>query len=463
MTFSKIEFLPPPFFARDNRQNTKVIFGISFLCVTAINLAYLILVAFPGNMSSDSIVQFEQIQNDSYSNHHPYYHTKLIELFYSIGMKLFAENSAAIATYTVFQIIMIGIIFSYAVTTLYEIGISKKYCYLAIASFSLYPIHWSLSSNLWKDTIWSWIVTAWLVTFFRCRKSIGNTKVNLLILFLTSVGFCILRSNGIYAFVLILCVILLYFIKKEKKIIYTTFAAFALSFILTRPVLAYLNVPQPLSLESLAIPIQQIARVIYDDGEITDSEKALIEEIVTFEFTKAYYVPHTVDTMKSVICNVGQYNIINEKKDEFLKVWVNIGVRYPFEYIKAWVDETRGYWNIDDNYIYVCFENIDNNDYGIARHGLSDRAAEITSRLIESYNTNAIMGVFISAGSLTWLYLCLFLFNIISGRSAYLEQIPLLAIVFTLLIAAPVCNLFRYSYVLFTSLPFAFAIGIKPE
>ena len=29
----------------------------------------------------------------------------------------------------------------------------------------------------------------------------------------------------------------------------------------------------------------------------------------------------------------------------YLKLWVNLGLRHPGEYVKAWVDQTKGYWN----------------------------------------------------------------------------------------------------------------------
>lgn len=69
-----------------------------------INFVVLVLAKYPGNLTSDTIDQINQIMTGSYSNHHPFYFAMLIKLFLSIGLALFHDMDAAIFLYSVMQI-----------------------------------------------------------------------------------------------------------------------------------------------------------------------------------------------------------------------------------------------------------------------------------------------------------------------------------------------------------------------
>ena len=59
-----------------------------------------------------------------------------------------------------------------------------------------------------------------------------------------------------------------------------TFIAVAIaSFIMKGPVLNMLQVSDPDILESLAIPIQQIARVITDGDDLTKEQEAILSQV----------------------------------------------------------------------------------------------------------------------------------------------------------------------------------------
>ena len=74
-------------------------FLIIFICWLPYFLAY-----FPGILSNDSVWQMDQILGiRPLSNHHPFTHTMIIKLFYSIGYAIFGTANAGIATYTLFQ------------------------------------------------------------------------------------------------------------------------------------------------------------------------------------------------------------------------------------------------------------------------------------------------------------------------------------------------------------------------
>lgn len=120
--------------------------------------------------------------------------------------------------------------------------------------------------------------------------------------------------------------------------------------------------------ESLSIPIQQISRVIYDGYEIDESQNKLIENIIDINIIKENYLPYISDPVKGVINNTeGSNQYLEKHKLEYLQLWIQLGLKYPKEFLKAWIDQTKGYWNGGYDY-WVWITGIDANvGYGIHR------------------------------------------------------------------------------------------------
>ena len=75
----------------------KKLFAITFIICMICYLPYF-LYEFPGIMTADSLVQYEQIVGiRPWSNHHPVVHTLLIKLFYSIGLTITGAPNTAIS------------------------------------------------------------------------------------------------------------------------------------------------------------------------------------------------------------------------------------------------------------------------------------------------------------------------------------------------------------------------------
>jgi hypothetical protein len=102
---------------RDDTHNWSplFVFFVVFIIIIGLNVSILFLCKYPGNLTTDSINQIRQILTNSYSNHHPYWHTMTIKICISIGMKLFDDINAAVALYSVVSIIFVGASFSFTV------------------------------------------------------------------------------------------------------------------------------------------------------------------------------------------------------------------------------------------------------------------------------------------------------------------------------------------------------------
>ena len=105
--------------------------------IAVFDLLFLFMAKYPGQLTTDSYIQLMQIMSGSYSNHHPFYHTIIIKLFFQPGMLLFGEINAAVALYSVFQVVFMSMCLAYGAVTLYEMKLSSKVILLYICFYAI--------------------------------------------------------------------------------------------------------------------------------------------------------------------------------------------------------------------------------------------------------------------------------------------------------------------------------------
>lgn len=437
-----------------------VYFLIPFFLIIVTNLTYLLLIAYPGNVSPDSLLQISQIKSGIYSNYQPFYHTMLIKLFGGIGFQLFNSSNASIAIYNIAQIVIMSSIFSYSIMTLYQANIRRKYIILVSLIYIFMPYHILFSCTVWKDVIFGGLCLLMVTTLFRFRNQIGNELINNLLFLLSSIGVCILRSNGLFAYFPFVLLLFFTFLKNQRKIIITAVLSLFIGYIMTGPVLDTLGVGQPDTVEKLSIPLQQIARVISDDGELTAENTNYLKTILDLDKTKELHDYYISDPIKD-LARVNNANIIIDSNlNEFLSQWISIGVQNPTAYLRSWVDQTKGYWNGGYKY-WVAINEISENNYGIYRTNNYESLNSKIDYLIGRLGFSNILNIFVASGLCTWIFIILFSFGILKKNKSFIEPSFALCLVATLLVATPVFNEFRYAYGLHTMLPFVLVIFIS--
>ena len=203
-------------------------------------------------------------------------------------------------------------------------------CYIAVYAFQPHNIVYSVT--LWKDIPFAAAGLLFITAFYRVLKGIGKSGFwNYCFLTIGVLGFSLWRTNGWYAFlatVLILMCLLL-----------------AFTWFLINPVLDFLGVSETNMVEAFAVPMQQIARVVSEGRELTQEEENLLGEIFWMDKLQQMYNPQTVDPVKFETFRYDQVDYIKENAGAYLKLYFRLGLRYPGDYLKAWIEETRGYWN----------------------------------------------------------------------------------------------------------------------
>ena len=436
-----------------DRKKPKAVFLCAVGSTWLIYLIYLFLVTYPGSVSGDSVWQIIQGYNNSYQNNHPVWHTLMIKVLMQMGGSIFGNSNAAVATYSAVQGLFLACCFGYAVVTLYQIGVP---CFWIVVSYFIYtcmPYNITYSATMWKDVPFGASMLLFVVALFRIVRDVGEKKKwNYMILFAGGLGVCTMRTNGLAALFAASIVMVPLLWKGNKKVIYSLSAILVAGWVLTNPVFMLMNVGETPFVEVLSIPAQQLSRVITYGGELTEYESEMLGKVVDLDEIPLIYDELVADPIKDEIL-LTDPDYLRAHISEYGKIWIKVGLRYPGEYLKAWIEQTKGYWNGGYDY-YIYAEYVSDNEFGI--YMVPQR--NIVFKLVKAYFTfsreTVIFEPLQSIGLHVWMLVILWLTNVLHRRKEALLFAPCFIIIAGLMLGAPVYSQFRYAYPVFTSIPF---------
>jgi len=111
-----------------------------------------LLAFYPGMVSADSFVQWEQVLTGNYNDHHPPFHTFTIWLATRLA---FTPVSVAIS-----QILFLGFVAAQWFVFFEDIRLPRWVIWTAAAVFALTPVNGTMVNTLWKDVPFSTSVLA---------------------------------------------------------------------------------------------------------------------------------------------------------------------------------------------------------------------------------------------------------------------------------------------------------------
>lgn len=439
------------------------VFIISFAILVFTRWLVLHFCQYPGELTPDSISQMEQLLTNVYSNHHPFYHTMVIKAFINLGMKLFGDINAAVATYSCFQILFTAMCFSFAVSTMAMMKAPKWIMITSMLFYIMMPYHIIYAITMWKDIMFGCFILLLVIFTYRCLCFPGKRVFDYVMLTISSFGTCLFRSNGFFAFVILTIAFLALWKLRHKKIVVVFISAVVISFVMKHAVLAGLGVTQPDTIESLSIPAQQIARVIVGGEELEDWQKDLLEKVIDIEKIPESYKPFISDPIKNLVRDKGNQQYISEHKGEFIKLYISLGLKNPLAYVYAWIDQTRGYWNAGYSY-WRWFLGVLDNDLGIERTTRSVVLDTMLSEYLWMFEDMQVLRIFLSIGLFVWIDIVMLMIGLLrKDKASLFAALPVLVVVASLLVATPVHSEFRYIYAVFCALPMVMVIALRPE
>ncbi len=434
-----------------------IIFGIILICWLPTILSY-----FPGGLYGDTVTTIREVIHDKViNNNNPILYTLCIKAFLVCGAKI-SSYTTGVGLFTVFQVLIMDAILSGSVYWMYKKNISKKYLVLVTLFYGICRLIPMYAISIWKDTPFS--LALFLYTIFIAEsvyqngRNLETKKSALIIHSILIILVSFLRNNGTYIIIATTAIMILVYRKKMFSIV--SIAVMIAILIIQGPVYKLLGLTGK-TVESLGVPLQQLCYVAAkEDGNLTDEQKEFINNILNIDIIKQSYNPCLVDPVKWH----PEFNneFLQEHKAEFMKVWLEGLIQNPTSYVKAYLLNTLGFWDINkatkDAYVNPQMWNWADSVEVFKGEVVeqTDYVKKVTGKSVRKIITPE---VYIS--SAVFLFITLFSALITIYKKKYknlLIYLPALLTWATIMIAAPLAFSLRYVYILVLEIPMSFII-----
>ena len=438
----------PSITVKEHREMTKKgfwgIFAVFIVCWLPYFLRY-----FPAVMTTDSYYVIHFVENLELNDFHAFGHTWFFGIFYYIGKFLFHNMNLAVAFYIVIQMIICSLIFTYMIKFLYEKSVKKIYLIVITLFLALSPLFAIYSITLWRDILFS---LAFVILFISLYKFIDNDykfNVSIVIMYVLSVLVILFfRNNGIYI-ILLFIPFFIWMAKKHRRIVlFGNLGIVILYFVIKGPIFTYFGVQKTTSVEAFSIPLQQISRVIVNDGDIDSKTYDYLSDVLDINKVKETYDPTISDYVKRATNN----KVLSDDKIKFFMTWIKVGIDNPRIYIDSYLLSTLGYWYPDVIYWATAGESksiFEDFDVYSAPVILNDVPFDVlTSRKLP------LSSMLWSIGTMFIILIMSTFIMLYNKQGKYLlSYIPLYCLWLSLMVASPVFAELRYIYGLFACIP----------
>lgn len=449
------------FDAFPKRLNWKTILlfaGIMLACWLPTFIIY-----YPGFVFGDTLSSLEQIASGNYSNHHPFAYTLFLKSCLNVAYLVGLGSTAGCALSTTIQMVLMAWGLGYVCAWIGDTLRAGVGVLLALFfGFSAYIATFSIA--MWKDPLFSVALVVFTVLVLDLvaqpagrgvKPSSPGTRKAVVMLLLALV-LCLLRSNGIAVVALealTFCIFALYrFVRKRGSGLVLLRAGLSLGAVavvalfVTGPVYSALGVSKSSPAEALGIPINQMARIMALDGNVSDDDKLYMEKLLLGASYAEAYHPSCIDLLK---WNPAFDDRVLE--DGLWEHWVSMVTKNPAAAFEAWELQTCGFWAPNLRYPFEVWNigwgapvNI-SDTYLDQAHALGvfprvDTDGDVLRELFPSD------GPSVPVAWIFWVVCFLALCCVLLGRPLRaLALVPSLALMLSLFIATPIFYWPRYA------------------
>lgn len=304
---------------------------------------------YPAIMAYDVIPQLDQIRVSGLTTHHPLIHTLMLKGCLKAGELLsFLPNAdrAGLAMYSLLQMAAVAGCFAWVYVFLRRHGVSEWLCYVFVLCAAVFPTHGMLAVSVTKDTIYGALVMVFTAYVYELsvREECPDRAWLTCYVFL-SVLLLLFRNNSIYAWILYVVVLSVCTWRRRlffRRLLVCHGAALLFYLLVNGGMIRAVSATSDTyAREMLSVPAQQIARVVqYHEEELTKQDLEALGAV--WEEGLPEYVPAIADRSKRDISGD------RETLQSFAGEWISLGLRYPGEYLKAFLLKNKGIWDLAD-------------------------------------------------------------------------------------------------------------------
>lgn len=435
----------------------------------------------PGLFFGDTFSSFAQIMGwNPLSNHHPVAFTMMMAVCIKIVGLMGMGPSAGVALLTVLQMACVASTFGYlSIWVSSRLGVSSRWSWLLVAFFGLSRYCALYSVALWKDPLFSCclILVVTMLADAVMGKGSWSSALRLLVFGALALGVMLLRNNGLYicaALFVVLAIVATLSrlgriapLEPAPRLAASFGLALVICLVITGPVYSAIGVVPSEAVESVGIPLAQMARVAALDGDMTESDRSYMNELLPLDRYKEVYRPSFIDPLKWN----EDFNA-EHLEDGFWTHWASMLSRNPSIYFEAWELQTFGFWapnvigadNLPENFLMGAPYNL------MADTGAS--AGVAFRNLLASFGDGVDAAIGLNAWSISgavvfWLLVFSAVLLVSRGRPRFaLPLLPFLLLYGTLFIASPIWYWPRYIVAAQFGLPVVLVVvarGLLPD
>jgi hypothetical protein len=439
----------------DNSRYIKKFCIYSFILMFGIYLLYF-LTFYPGGVYTDTWVSLQMLTGETEMTlQQPVLYTLMLNI-----VKVFIPDYyTGFAVFTAIQAIAMISILTYFIYWLLKKGLNPIMAFFITFFFMFFKLYPLYSVSVWKDTPFSLVLFLFTLSIIDLIFEFNENKIkisSIVKINILSILLVFLRNNGLYIIVFTVFVLSICFIKKIIKEKVENFKGFVISIITTiviciiiEHVLVFAGFQKVSKIESLAIPIQQVLRVVAVGGNITESQKELIEKVMPEERIKERYRALLVDKIKWDDDYFDKEYLLDNYSTYF-KLWLELLVQNPDEYFIAYLLETSGFWtfNVVGQEAYhsaFTWETLD--DIILNINVIADNTNF-------DFRESMLNVAYYSGGFFFWITaLSAFLTYRLCEKKYLIGYIAPISLWLTVMIATPMGQALRYVYILVLILP----------
>lgn len=418
------------------RRRKTLLFAAFFVLLLVCRLPWF-LYQYPGNLSPDSLNQISQaVGKTALSNNHPVLHTLWIRLLITLG----GSEQAGIVLYSITQQLLTAAVFSLCTLFIYTRTGSVKAAGFTLLYFAFYPVHSVYGMTMWKDIPFSICLLLITMILFRAgREGMASADIRVAAgLFLL---LCLLRHNGILIFVPVWIVLLRRCPDRRRVILSAGLTALGCFALIELVLIPACGVKAGRASEGFSIPLQQIARTVRDHlDEIPAEQLDAVRYYFGGKNVWEIYRSHISDPVKSSFAE----DRFSAEPLPFVRLWLNLAVKYPRDYLEAVIAGCYGYYAPEAKYT-VFFHG----GSGLIKLLGMDSLDTFLTEL--RYHSVPVLSWIFNPGACCWLCL-LALLRARLRKHSLLPHLPVL-ILWVMMIGSPVFCEFRYVYAAYCCLP----------
>lgn len=431
---------------------------LTFFVLLMISYIICLFTYFPGVGMNDGLNMLNE--GMAICRQFPVFYCAFVTLLGKIGYH-FGTLQISIALYSICQIMVVSLLSAIIIGWFWRKNVPNVIKIMFAIFFNLEPLLALYAISMLKDTLFSVMLILVMIFLYEIiyhNQWVERGNIFWILFGVTLAGVLTLRNNGVYIVVTLLIILAICYSGYRKKIL---LMAGGLLVILGMGKLVMLHYgEEQLFQEVVGIPLQQIAAVVSEEGNLTKEQEDIIDSIMPLDVIKEKYNPYTVDVLKWDHENFNT-EFLNDHKVEFLKVWFQLLPQHFGTYVKAYLNQTFWFWAPRQEGSVQCFYTIlsfaDNQwlyEF-VEKNGIHDQPLfpdKMNSALRSFYNLGKY---FFREGVCFWIMLGSALLLCLQKRhfKHLLVYLPCMLLWLTIMISTPVASSMRYVLALVYGLP----------